>query len=1052
MATKLVDVIIPVYRNAVLTRTCIESVLSAADPLMGRVIVINDASPEAAVNEYCAVLEANPDIELITHDANRGFVASVNEGMQATVNDVVLLNSDTEVAGDWLTRLHHIAQSQSDCSTVTPFSNNATICSFPVFCEDNPLPAGVTLGELDSVFSQINAGQSCEIPTGVGFCMYVTRASLIRVGEFDEAAFGRGYGEENDFCRRAVGAGFKHYHCADVFVRHTGGVSFSADASLLQDSAAEVLLKKHPDYDELVQAFIKRDPARSFRERVTRALEEMEGVLNKGPAMNSAAGQSADNAARSVPLSRAGHPLIDVELSNQVDTGQAPEGAGITLCLVVLPGDEQALPDTWQSVRGYPWSRVLILCGKDCAEGDICELVDNHRVPSEVVPAFTEAVEPHQYWTALLPYLGADECSTFVLRCGSAVPSWLYNRLVHMETQVPTWAFPLSAMQPFSRIFRDPRPNPQLSVDEVDAWLNCCYFDQKVTLPMLAGYSALIKSKAGFSSGSTDDFMLVNDLKAADIAVLLHPEFYIDDSGHEPLLLPPGVPSVRHEVIRDHPRFGALSHVISTSELRGERAPSNGLSLAPATLHVCHSWGGGLNQWVEDYGVADPQSQNLILKSVGDRAAYGRSIALFSSQSADVPIKVWSLVSPILATDVRNAEYGGILEELASCFQIKQVLVSSLIGHSLEVLDWHSFTTVVAHDFYPLCPPLYAKFGRICDTCEPERFRECLNINEGHQFFNHESPKYLADIKRRFLRILIESKIRIVAPSHATRERWLGLAGCDGLLRIDIIPHGLRSDWIAQLSALRELSFARLEEAAEVTPASAAKLRVLVLGRLFAHKGSDILRSALPELREFAEIHLLGAGDEAVSIFGRRVDSFEAHYKQGDLPSLIEQLAPDVAVMLSTVPETFSYTAEELQLMGIPVVTTNVGSLAERIDLGRTGWDVEPNPESLVSTLSRLQRDRGLLLQARRELLQQPAAFTASEMVHQYSSHALSVGALPLGRAGAMMVGGTWQGHGEIYVRPDIPVRQAVFAFIRWLRYRLAASPRVPAWLQRRLR
>ena len=138
--------------------------------------------------------------------------------------------------------------------------------------------------------------------------------------------------------------------------------------------------------------------------------------------------------------------------------------------------------------------------------------------------------------------------------------------------------------------------------------------------------------------------------------------------------------------------------------------------------------------------------------------------------------------------------------------------------------------------------------------------------------------------------------------------------------------------------------------------------------------------------------------------------------------------------------------------MGIPVVTTNVGSLAERIDLDRTGWEVEPNPESLVSALSRLQRDRGLLLQARRELLQQPTAFTASDMVDQYSSHALSVATLPLGRAGAMMVGGAMQGHAEIYVRPDIPVRQAVFAFIRWLRFRVAASPRIPAWARRLLR
>jgi GT2 family glycosyltransferase len=45
--------------------------------------------------------------------------------------DVVLLNSDTVVANDWLDRLLACADLESRIGTVTPFSNNATICSFP---------------------------------------------------------------------------------------------------------------------------------------------------------------------------------------------------------------------------------------------------------------------------------------------------------------------------------------------------------------------------------------------------------------------------------------------------------------------------------------------------------------------------------------------------------------------------------------------------------------------------------------------------------------------------------------------------------------------------------------------------------------------------------------------------------------------------------------------------------------------------------------------------------------------------------------------------------
>jgi glycosyltransferase involved in cell wall biosynthesis len=253
------------------------------------------------------------------------------------------------------------------------------------------------------------------------------------------------------------------------------------------------------------------------------------------------------------------------------------------------------------------------------------------------------------------------------------------------------------------------------------------------------------------------------------------------------------------------------------------------------------------------------------------------------------------------------------------------------------------------------------------------------------------------------------------------------------------------------LESVREAAVSPLQQDQTADSGYQRKLKVLVLGRLFAHKGSDILQSSLGELREFAEIHLLGSGDEAIAVFENKVDTFQPHYEQDDLPQLVVDLAPDVAVMLSTVPETFSYTAEELQLMGIPLVTTAVGSLPERIDANRTGWHVEPTSESLVAELSRLQRNRALLSDARRQLRDQPRPFTAGEMVEQYKRYALPTERMPLRRAGTLQHSGVILDSDEIYVRPDIPVKQAVLAFLRWLRRRVAASPRLPSWLRRLL-
>ena len=65
-----------------------------------------------------------------------------------------------------------------------------------------------------------------EVITGVGFCMYVTRAALDLCGVFDEETFGLGYGEEVDFCLRATRLGLRHLVEDSTFVYHRGGVSF----------------------------------------------------------------------------------------------------------------------------------------------------------------------------------------------------------------------------------------------------------------------------------------------------------------------------------------------------------------------------------------------------------------------------------------------------------------------------------------------------------------------------------------------------------------------------------------------------------------------------------------------------------------------------------------------------------------------------------------------------------------------------------------------------------------------------------------------------------
>lgn len=136
-----VDIIVPVYRGLGDTQRCLQSVLQAATRINCQLIVINDASPEPAVTEWLrALAQQDSRVTLLENPENLGFVATVNRGMALHPNhDVLLLNSDTEVSHEWLDRIHAAAYSASEIGTVTPLSNNATICSYPRFCEKNTL-------------------------------------------------------------------------------------------------------------------------------------------------------------------------------------------------------------------------------------------------------------------------------------------------------------------------------------------------------------------------------------------------------------------------------------------------------------------------------------------------------------------------------------------------------------------------------------------------------------------------------------------------------------------------------------------------------------------------------------------------------------------------------------------------------------------------------------------------------------------------------------------------------------------------------------------------
>ena len=98
--------------------------------------------------------------------------------------------------------------------------------------------------------------------------MFIKRALIDETGEFDAGAFPRGYGEENDFCMRARGKGWRHVLAADTFVFHEGGVSFGDTRDHARKEGIRRVRELHPSYLPEVRAVIEADPVKPVRRRV----------------------------------------------------------------------------------------------------------------------------------------------------------------------------------------------------------------------------------------------------------------------------------------------------------------------------------------------------------------------------------------------------------------------------------------------------------------------------------------------------------------------------------------------------------------------------------------------------------------------------------------------------------------------------------------------------------------------------------------------------------------------------------------------------------------
>lgn len=142
-------------------------------------------------------------------------------------------------------------------------------------------------------------------------------------------------------------------------------------------------------------------------------------------------------------------------------------------------------------------------------------------------------------------------------------------------------------------------------------------------------------------------------------------------------------------------------------------------------------------------------------------------------------------------------------------------------------------------------------------------------------------------------------------------------------------------------------------------------LLIAYSGRLSKEKGVDVLVRALGRMPESYRLVLVGEGpqrDELRQLVGE-LGLSERVYFAGFLrdPNTVVGAA-DIVVVPSLWYEAFGRVVVEAMALGVPVLASRIGGMAELFDDGVEGWYAPPNdPAALASVLARFDTDRETL-------------------------------------------------------------------------------------------
>lgn len=369
----------------------------------------------------------------------------------------------------------------------------------------------------------------------------------------------------------------------------------------------------------------------------------------------------------------------------------------------------------------------------------------------------------------------------------------------------------------------------------------------------------------------------------------------------------------------------------------------------PTVLHVLHSWGGGVDYFAKDLQAGDRHRRHVFLKSHSRDSLppYGKELCLYEELDRE-PLACWHLSTPIEDTVLHSPEVVAILDSVIEKWAIGAVIVSSLIGHSLDVLRTGLPTALAVHDVYPFWPVLHD-----VDSGDHslDHLAKSLRDSAENSIFAVHSAEYWIAIRNELISTLRQNDIVCISPSQFAKTRVCRIVPRLNDAKWQILPHGM--------AVPKALGFE--------SQSPPGVLRVLVPGHINGGKGELLLEKLLQDFPERVGLVLLGSAHLSDKFRCPGVEAI-ADYPREQLAEFVARIKPDIALLASTVPETYGYVLSEMLQLGVPVICSDIGAYAERGSHLPGVTLVEPTASGFLQALVSLRDDSSLLSKQKENL------------------------------------------------------------------------------------